>query len=159
MIQYGEPYEKMRGIAQLSDATLAGIIMWAYWSGVTLFGIMFVLIFINYHMALIPIIAACTVAWLVLTVAQSVSSRRRNTWRPIVGPVTITDVVRIATVNDTDPSHVVKNYRVSIKEGKRRSYEVLGEFDATISKGSLVTGDIVPDQGEVRNLRVVPSQA
>lgn len=159
MIQYGEPYEKMRGLARLSDAKLAYITVWAFWSGVALFGVMFVLIFTNYQVALLPVIAACAIAWLAMTVVQPAGSRRRNTWRPIVDTVTITDVVRITKVNDTDPSHVVKSYLVSIKEGKRRSYEVIGELDAAISVGSRVTGDIVPDQGTVSNLKIVPPQA
>lgn len=160
MIQYGEPYEKMRGLARLSDTQLDAATRVGYWVFITSLLIWFVGVFTEI-LALVILLGFISLVAMMFTFAASPSMqlRREQTWRPITEPVTVANIIRTTTTSDADPSSVAKRFRVSFAESGRRSHEVMGDLDEAIVIGSTLTGDIWPYGGQVRNLKVVPASS
>lgn len=160
MIHYGEPYEKMRGLARLSDAQLDTATRWGYWvffiGMLAFFACAIAGIFTPTILLAVISLVAMAFAFAVTPGAQL---RRDQAWRPITEPVTVTDIIRTTTTSDADPSILTKRFRVCFAESSKRSHEVMGNFDEAIAIGSTLKGDIWPYGGQVRNLKVMPSQA
>lgn len=160
MIKYGEPYEKMRGLARLSDETLSKVTRQAFWLGFAGIGIAVILLIANWLLELALVgIAALALGWLTLTFAGEAQYRRRVTWRPIIEPLVISDIIRTVTTSDMHPSEATTNYHVSFAESSKAAHEVLGTFDTAIKVGDRVLGDIWPYGGQVRNLTKVDAPA
>jgi len=159
VIQYGEPYEKMHGIARLSDKKLNKLSGWTFLSGLAFLVIGLATVWFSYATGITLVVIAVACLMFVIYASEGARFRRSATWRPLTAPITISDVKRTRAAWDSSPEEATTRYDLKLVETAGDRHEVVGDCDGSIKIGDQLMGDIWPYSGELRNLKVVPAQA
>lgn len=150
-MKLGDPYDKGRGLARCSDRALNHLT-----TDPILIALLLVLLTGCSILHPITAMVGMVLCLLIMNFARSAQAMRWAKWRPLLQPITISDVIRVQTARESKPGETTTRLRVTFV-GDSTEYLVFDALDARIGIGSRVLGDVKMSGGHIRSLVIAPA--